>query len=350
MDFWRDRPVFVTGHTGFKGSWLSLWLQKRHARVTGFALPPPTKPSMFAATEIGGHMHHVEGDIRDGERLHEALAQAAPEIVFHLAAQSLVREGYRDPVGTIATNVLGTVNLLEAVRRQPTVKAAVVVTSDKCYQNREWLWPYREDEALGGKEPYSASKACAEILSAAWRDAFLTERVTLATVRAGNVIGGGDWAPDRLVPDALRAWQDKQILKVRSPNAIRPWQHVLEPLAGYLSLAERLYVGEAVGAWNFGPDENDCLTVAGLLERLAARWGDGAGWQADSGMHPAETGMLRIDSSRARHRLGWRPRLDSNDALTRTVAWHRAWLAGQDMRQFSLNQIDDYERPAPGNP
>jgi CDP-glucose 4,6-dehydratase len=350
VDFWHDRPVFVTGHTGFKGSWLSLWLQMRGARVSGYSLPPPTTPSMFEIARIGQHMHHIEADVRDGERLHEALRQAAPEIVFHLAAQPLVREAYRDPAGTVATNVLGTVNLLEAVRRQTSVKAVVVVTSDKCYRNREWLWPYREDEALGGKDPYSASKACAEIVSAAWRDSFLADRIGLATVRAGNVIGGGDWAPERLVPDALKAWQEGDILNIRSPEAIRPWQHVLEPLAGYLLVAERLSAGEAAGAWNFGPTENDSLNVARLLARLAAHWGEGARWQVAAGEHPVEAGLLRIDSSRARHQLGWHPRLDSDGALARTVAWHRAWRAGQDMRQFSVAQINDYERTAAANP
>lgn len=353
MTFWRDRSVLVTGHTGFKGSWLSLWLQRRGARVAGYALPPPTTPSLFEVARVGEQMAHFVGDVRDADRLGEVLRESAPEIVFHLAAQSLVREGYRDPVGTVATNVLGTVNLLEAVRRQPTVRAVVVVTSDKCYLNRERLQPYQEDEPLGGKDPYSASKACAEILSAAWRDSFLAERVALATARAGNVIGGGDWSPDRLVPDALRAWQQGRVLKVRSPLAVRPWQDVLEPLSGYLLLAEQLCLGKGVGAWNFGPAAADSLSVADLLARLSDCWGEAGRWQSERGKQAEdrpEAGLLRIDSSRARQSLGWRPRLTSEDALARAVAWYRAWLAGQDMRQFSKDQIDAYERATPRNP
>jgi CDP-glucose 4,6-dehydratase len=350
MSFWRDRSVLVTGHTGFKGSWLCLWLQALGARVSGYSLPPPTTPSLFEAARVGQQMGHFEGDVRDAERLGKVFQDSAPEVVFHLAAQSLVREGYRDPVGTITTNVIGTVNLLEAVRRQPTVRAVVVVTSDKCYLNREWLWPYREDEPLGGKDPYSASKACAEIVSAAWRDSFLAERTGLATARAGNVIGGGDWAPDRLVPDALRAWQQGRVLKVRSPQAVRPWQDVLEPLSGYLLLAEQLCEGKGIGAWNFGPAEDASLSVADLLEHLSACWGAEAQWQGELGEHPVEAGLLRIDSSRARQLLGWCPRLRGNDMFARVVSWHRAWLAGQDMRQFSMDQISEYERATARNP
>jgi CDP-glucose 4,6-dehydratase len=341
-DFWRGRPVFVTGHTGFKGSWLSLWLQSLGADVTGYALPAPTNPSLFEIAEVARGMKHVHGDLRDVATLERTIRHAAPEVVFHLAAQSLVRQSYRDPVDTITSNVIGTMNVLEAVRRQPSVKAVVIVTSDKCYLNRESPRPYREEDSLGGKDPYSASKACAELLAAAWRDSFLADRVAVATARAGNVIGGGDWAADRLVPDALRAWSNGETVQVRYPAAVRPWQHVLEPLAGYLLLARRLLDGKAVGAWNFGPLEGDALTVAELLNALAKLWGPSARWQTDDGEHPAEAGLLRLDSSRARTELGWRTRYDSQGALERVVAWHRAWLDGKDMRDFSLGQIENY--------
>lgn len=343
MSFWHKRPVLVTGHTGFKGGWLSLWLQKLGAQVTGFSLAPPTTPALFDVAQIGQGMTHFKGDLRDASRLDEAFRQSAPEVVFHLAAQSLVREGYRDPMQTITSNILGTVHLLEALRRQPSVRAVVIITTDKCYLNREWLWPYREDEPLGGKDPYSASKACCELLSAAWQDSFLVDRVAVATARAGNVIGGGDWATDRLVPDALKAWQSNQPVIVRYPQAVRPWQHVLEPLAGYLLLAQKLCDKQGAGAWNFGPAEADFLSVAELLNRLSHHWGTDAHWQYKAGDHLAEAGLLRIDSSKARHELGWRARFNADKALEKVVDWHRAWCAGQNMRQFSIQQIDDYE-------
>lgn len=341
-EFWRDRPVLITGHTGFKGGWLSLWLEYLGAKVTGYALPPPTVPSLFEAARVGTGIRHVLGDVRDADGIDGVVRDTAPEIVFHLAAQPLVRESYRDPVGTIASNVVGTMNLLEAVRRQPSVKAVLVVTSDKCYLNREWPWPYRENEALGGKDPYSASKACAELLVAAWRDSFLSDRVAVATARAGNVIGGGDWAMDRLVPDALRAWGEGRSVTIRYPHAIRPWQLVLEPLAGYLILGAALLQDQGSGAWNFGPEDRDSLSVAQLLDRLARLWGGGAAWQADASPNPAEAGLLRLDSSRARMELGWRSRYDIDETLARTVAWHRAWREGQDMRRLSLAQIQEY--------
>ncbi len=341
-DFWQGRSVLVTGHTGFKGGWLSLWLQKLGAQVTGYALTPPTTPSLFETACVGEAMQHHLGDLRDAAKLEQVMQAAAPEIVFHLAAQSLVRESYRDPVGTITSNVIGTMNVLEAIRRQPSVKAVVIITSDKCYQNREWLWPYREDEALGGKDPYSASKACAELITAAWRGSFLADRVAIATARAGNVIGGGDWAVDRLVPDALRAWQAGETVRIRYPDAVRPWQHVLEPLSGYLLLARRLHDGQAVGAWNFGPQESDTLSVGELLDRLASRWGQEARWHTDKSEHPHEAGMLRLDSSRARSQLGWATRFNSTQALDRVVSWHRAWLNGQDMHAFTLGQIEEF--------
>ena len=341
-DIWRGRRVLVTGHTGFKGGWLSLWLAHLGAEVHGLALAPNTTPALFDVARVSENMHHRLGDIRDPATLSASMRDAAPEIVFHLAAQPLVREGYRDPRTTMETNVMGTMNVLEAVRSTPTVKAVVVITTDKCYQNPESNRPFREDDALGGHDPYSASKACAEIVSAAWREAFLADRVALATARAGNVIGGGDWAADRLIPDALRAWQSGQTLTIRYPRAVRPWQHVLDALAGYLQLGERLLKGEGQGAWNFGPADEDCLPVDELLQILAGHWGAGADWAVDAAPQLHEAGLLRLDSSKARAELCWRPALNLSRALAVTVEWQQAWCRGEDMRGFTLAQIDNY--------
>ncbi|MBU1689253.1 MAG: CDP-glucose 4,6-dehydratase [Gammaproteobacteria bacterium] len=345
--FWQEKSVLVTGHTGFKGGWLSLWLQMLGAQVHGYSLPAATKPSLFHEAQVGEGMVHVEGDIRDLSNLKTCMASAQPEIVFHLAAQALVRQSYLDPVETMTSNVIGTMNLLEAIRSTPSVKAVVVITSDKCYENREWLWPYRENEALGGRDIYSASKACAEIVTASWRASFLAEQgVSIATARAGNVIGGGDWATDRLVPDALRAWQSGIQLQVRYPQAVRPWQHVLEPLAGYLLLAENLYQGKSAEAWNFGPSDADIRPVGALLDSLAMLWCDGASWQARPLQHPHEAGLLRLDSSKARTFLGWQPKFNIDQALEQVVQWHRCWMDGEDMRVFTLNQIEQYMAPS----
>jgi CDP-glucose 4,6-dehydratase len=341
--FWRDRSVLVTGHTGFKGGWLSLWLRRLGARVHGYALPPATTPALFQAARLDELLQHQLGDLRDFHDLSSRLQSAQPEIVFHLAAQALVREGYRDPLGTVASNILGTAHLLEAVRHQPSVRALVLITSDKCYQNQEWLWPYRENEALGGRDPYSASKACAEIITTAWRESFPREGLSIATARAGNVIGGGDWAADRLVPDALRAWQAGEVLRVRQPLALRPWQHVLDALHGYLLLAQRLYAGEAAEAWNFGPGEEDIVPVGELLDRLARLWGQGAIWNVEATQHQHEANLLRLDSSKARSGLGWRPRWPLDTALARIVAWHNAFLDGADARQLCLADIQAFE-------
>ncbi|MBB5700150.1 CDP-glucose 4,6-dehydratase [Sphingomonas yantingensis] len=341
---WQGRRVVVTGHTGFKGSWLVTMLRSFGAEVTGFALAPPTSPSMFDVLGIERDIEHVVGDIRDAAHLNAAMAAAAPDTVFHMAAQPLVRQSYVDPVETYATNVMGTVNVLEAVRATASVKQVVSVTTDKCYENREWPWPYREYEALGGFDPYSSSKACAEHVTSAYRNSFLRARgVQVASARAGNVIGGGDWANDRLVPDFFRAADKGEPVHCRFPGALRPWQHVLEPVSGYVTLAEALATrGEdAAEAWNFGPSEDDAMTVSWILDRLTGYYG-GPGWARDGNEHPHEAGLLKLDSSKARQRLGWRPRWRLDRALEQTVAWHRAWRDGADMRRTTLDQIDQF--------
>lgn len=348
--FWKDRRVFVTGHTGFKGGWLCLWLARLGARVTGYALEPPTEPSLFDAAGIAGDLTSVIADIRDRRRLDAALASARPEIVFHLAAQPLVRRAHADPVETFDTNVMGTVNLLDALRRQDGVLAAVVVTSDKVYDNREWVWPYRETDRLGGSEPYGASKACAEIAVDAFRHAYFADgpRIGVATARAGNVIGGGDWAEDRLVPDAIRAFAAGETLRLRNPLAHRPWQHVLEPLAGYVRLAECLTAApeKTAGGWNFGPAGGDSRPVRWVADTIARLWGGDARWTLDNRANPHEARLLAVDSSRAEAELGWRPVWPVERALEHTVAWYRAHYEGRDMRALSIDQIEEYSDAA----
>lgn len=348
--FWRGRRVLVTGHTGFKGSWLCLWLVSLGAEVHGYALSPPTDPSLFEVVKVGDLLASSEiADVRDSEALCAAVSRVRPEVVFHLAAQPLVRYSYRAPVETYAVNVMGTVHLLEAVRRNDCVRAVVSVTTDKCYENREWPWGYRENEPLGGHDPYSSSKACAELVSAAYRDSFLAASgVALATARAGNVIGGGDWAADRLLPDFLRALDAGKTLTIRSPGAIRPWQHVLEPLSGYLALAEALVASgtQAAEAWNFGPVDDDARPVGWILDRLSARVPE-LRWQCDASPQPHEANYLKLDSSKARARLGWAPRWRLDKALDMTVDWHRAWRHGSDMRAVSLAQIAEYAAGTP---
>lgn len=349
--FWRDRRVFITGHTGFKGSWLALWLQCAGARVTGYALRPPTDPSLFEQARVAEGMESILGDIRDLGRLRAAMEACRPEVVFHLAAQPLVRNGYQEPHETYTTNVIGTLNVLEAVRHTGGIHAVVVVTSDKCYENREWVWGYREDDPMGGHDPYSSSKACAELLTASYRRSFFPahayaeHHMALASARAGNVIGGGDWAQDRLIPDVMRAFLTERVPAIRNPRAIRPWQHVLEPLGGYLTLAERLWEQgpEFAEGWNFGPEERDARPVYWIVERLAGLWGWKGGWRLDDGDHPHEATYLKLDCSKARARLGWVPRWDLETALRLTVQWYRAFAAGEDVRRITEEQIRSYE-------
>jgi CDP-glucose 4,6-dehydratase len=352
-EYWRDRRVLVTGHTGFKGAWLSLWLGRLGARVTGFALPPTTSPNLFTMAAIEGRIDSQFGDVRDPAAVDAVIARSRPEVLFHLAAQSLVRRSYVDPVGTYATNVMGTAHILDAARRASGLRAIVVVTSDKCYDNREWWWPYREDEALGGHDPYSSSKGCAELVTAAWRRSFFlsdaTKPVGLGSARAGNVIGGGDWAEDRLVPDCIRAFASGEPVVLRRPAAVRPWQHVLEPLSGYLSLAEHLSsdpqgFGEA---WNFGPATDEARPVAWVVDRLSRFWGDGARWEPDRGTHPHEAGLLQVDASKARARLGWTPRLSLEEGLQWAVDWYRRCGAGEDAAALTLHQIELFESLEP---
>ncbi|MGE0811051.1 MAG: CDP-glucose 4,6-dehydratase [Immundisolibacter sp.] len=348
--FWRGQRVLITGHTGFKGGWLSLWLARLGAQVYGYALPPSTNPSLYALAKVADAVESTFGDVRDAQTLTALVRRVQPEVVFHMAAQALVRASYTDPAGTYATNVMGTVNLLEAVRQVGGVRAVVVVTSDKCYENREWLWAYREGEPLGGVDPYSSSKACAELVAQSWRQSFFAPQrhaehgTALASARAGNVIGGGDWAEDRLIPDILRAIAAGEPVAIRNPGAIRPWQHVLEPLSGYLLLAQRLVEeGPAhAEAWNFGPAETDARPVQWIVERLTKTWGEGASWQPDSAPQPHEAQCLKLDCAKANARLGWRPRWPLERALDTIVEWHRAHERRQDMQAVCQRQIDEY--------
>lgn len=341
--FWAGRRVFLTGHTGFKGAWASLLLESVGAQVTGFSLPPRSERDLFVVAGVGTDARHRTGDIRDLAALTEAVQEAEPEIVIHMAAQALVRESYADPVGTYATNVMGTVNLLEAVRRQGGAKAVLVVTSDKCYDNVGWVWGYRETDALGGHDPYSNSKACTELVTDAYRRSFFHAdgAALIASGRAGNVIGGGDWSPDRLVPDAIRAFMAGEPLRIRNPRAVRPWQHVLDPVLAYLQLCERLVTGGRPFAqgWNFGPPAAGEVPVETIVDGLVRRWGDDARWEKDAGEHPHEAAYLKLDCSKAMNHLGWRPLIPLEQALDLTVEWYRAYDKGANMREMTLEQI-----------
>jgi CDP-glucose 4,6-dehydratase len=350
---WANRSVLITGHSGFKGSWLSLWLHSLGARVHGYALNPPTQPSLFEITGIAEAIaSDIHADILDLAALRQAIVATQSEVIFHLAAQPLVRESYLDPLGTFATNVMGTANLLEAIRGLECVSAVVIVTTDKVYDNREWMYPYREVDPLGGRDPYSASKAAAEIVVASYRESFFMPTtgatVKIATARAGNVIGGGDWAKDRLIPDCLRAFARGEPVRLRYPQAVRPWQHVLEPIAGYVRLAEKLLGVDAdryCCAWNFGPDSSGDATVGDVARLTADLWGDDAQIElANIEERPHEAGLLRLDITRARSKLGWQPRWSVQQALQATVDWHRAWLTDdRDMQAYTLHQIRNFQ-------
>lgn len=343
-DKWRGRRVFITGHTGFKGSWLALWLADLGATVTGYSLPPPTQPSLFDQAKLSGVINHIEGDVCDLAGLEAAITAARPEVVFHLAAQSLVRYSYDHPIETYATNVMGTANLLDVCRRVAEVQAVVCVTSDKCYENREWLWPYRENDPMGGYDPYSSSKGAAELVISGYRRSFYGAGKGVASVRAGNVIGGGDWALDRLIPDIIRALQAGQRPLIRSPGSIRPWQHVLEALGGYLLIAERLLQGDeaAASGWNFGPDESDAKPVRWIVERMLSTWGT-TGWDCPEGIQPHEARILRLDCSKARSELGWRPAMRLEEALDMVVQWYRSVSDGADPLLVSREQLKAYQ-------
>jgi CDP-glucose 4,6-dehydratase len=348
--FWGGKRVFVTGHTGFKGAWLCLLLKELGAEVWGYALAPPTEPSLFKLARIDELVSSTEGDVRDLNPLTSALQACAPDVVIHLAAQALVRASYREPAATYATNVMGTVHLLEGVRQAGGVRVVLNVTSDKCYRNVETLRGYQEDQPMGGHDPYSSSKGCAELVTEAYRNSYFSNpaiaaaRVALASARAGNVIGGGDWAADRLIPDIVRCCALGHQVEIRNPGAIRPWQHVLEPLSGYLQLAERLWDSpvEFAQGWNFGPQESDAQPVHAIVQRITSLWGEGASWRLSGDRHPHEAKYLKLDCTKARVKLGWRPRTDLDTALQWTVEWYKDHRQGADARGLCQQQIRNF--------
>lgn len=356
-EFWKGKKVLITGHTGFKGGWLSLWLQNIGAQVIGASLDPPTKPSLYEQARVAEEMLSLCVDIRDLNKIKDIFSEFKPEIVFHLAAQPLVRYSYREPVETYQTNVMGTLNVLEAIRSVNSVCAAVMITTDKCYENREWEWGYRENEPMGGHDPYSSSKGCAELLIASYRDSYFPtvkydeHKTAIASVRAGNVIGGGDWAEDRLIPDIVRAVQSNQTVHIRNPNSIRPWQHVLEPLGGYIELAEKLFGSGAQYAegWNFGPKEEDARSVQWIVEKMTKLWGENASWVVDDGEHPREANYLKLDCSKAHTKLNWRPKWSLEQALGKIIEWHKAEQSDADMKAYTLLQIESYMKGKENN-
>lgn len=344
--FWQGKKVFLTGHTGFKGSWLSLWLTSMGAQVKGFALAPPTHPALFVVAKVADGMESEPGDIRDLAAITQSMKHFNPDVLIHMAAQPLVRLSYREPVETYATNVMGTLHVLEAARQCSNLRAIVNVTTDKCYENREWEWGYREDEPMGGHDPYSNSKGCAELITSAYRKSFFNDpqAAALASGRAGNVIGGGDWAEDRLIPDILSAFEQGQPVTIRNPKATRPWQHVLEPLSGYLVLAEHLWTDghRFAQGWNFGPKDEDARPVEWILDHMVQTWGAGARWQLDQDPQPHEANYLKLDISKARAQLHWSPSWNLETTLARIVTWHRAWLNGNEMQAHCLDEINAY--------
>jgi CDP-glucose 4,6-dehydratase len=349
--FWFGRRVLITGHTGFKGSWLSLWLQNLGAIVSGYSLQPPTNPSLFVEARVHEGITSIEGDIQDFERFSRVVKSERPDVIFHMAAQSLVRNSYLDPIGTYSTNVMGTIHLLEAIRRTPSVRAVVVVTTDKCYENKEWEWGYRESDRLGGHDPYSSSKACAELVANAYRASFFSplayesHKLGLATARAGNVIGGGDWARGRLIPDIIAAFKRGEKVVIRNPASTRPWQHVLEPLRGYLMLAENLVKSgaEFSESWNFGPISSDSKPVKLIVEKMMVYWGDSSGWELDNSENPHEAGSLKLDISKVDNRLNWKPLLNLDEALKLNVDWSKSCQNGRDPKEVTLEQICNYQ-------
>lgn len=354
--FWKNKKVLITGNTGFKGSWLSLWLDKLGANVIGYSQSPPTKPSLFDIAEVNKIAPTTIADIRDKKRLEELVFKEKPEIIFHMAAQPLVRASYLNPVETYETNVMGTVHVLEAVRMAVNsgvkIKAVVNVTTDKCYENQEWPWAYREIERLGGYDPYSNSKACSELVTDAYRNSFFnkadytTHGVAVATGRAGNVIGGGDWAEDRLIPDCVRTLASGGKILIRNPHAIRPWQHVLEPLSGYITLAEKLYEhgAEYADGWNFGPDQNDGKEVEWIVKTMCQLWGIKESYEVEKGNHPHEAHYLKLDCSKAKAYLNWTPRWNVTYALEKVVEWTKAYENKEDIKAVCLKQIEEYEK------